>query len=375
MPNTDATLCYVVTIFRTETPEFGVISITNIDTDLDADILSHLMTEFPELQQLTYKLGVAKTEHDATTTPDRLTTCHTDEADGETKPTADLKVDFDGDMYTTPKPAPRSVARGKIGVKAEPAEEGEEGEAQGGYHGLEDMNLDEAIDAEACDEEGSEDGMGSIGKYEDLGELMVVDDLSLHDGEAAMMTTLGEPDHGEGDPEDGTESDSLAPCTTTTSGRKSTRQMTLEEAREKMSKFHAGSNPQYAIVGKMKEAGASGTSGRETIKAMVIGYMAHDSGLPIDQIQAPASLPLDDPTAVALIKAVFEFWGPRYNNFSFDPEALSTLFANLFTEDPKKHAGPKQLFPKKDASLPRDFYDINITLGTGAFYSMHLVIS
>lgn len=149
--------------------------------------------------------------------------------------------------------------------------------------------------------------------------------------------------------------------------RQSRPEMTRERAMELIREFHAGSNPQYAIVGKMKEAGASGGSGGETFKAMVAGYMAHDSGLPINQVQPPASLPLDDPTAVALIKAVLEFWGPRYNNFSFDPEALSTLFANLFTEDPEKHAGPKQLFPKKGASLVRDFYDIKITLGTGAF--------
>jgi hypothetical protein len=408
MPNTDATLCGA--ILRTETPEFGVISITNVDADSDADILSHLMTEFPELQQLTYKCGVAKTEHDAIN-------CPTDEADGETKPTADLKVDFDGDMYATPKAAPRSVARGKIGVKAEPAEEGEE---EAGYHGLEDMNLDEALDAEACDEEGSEDGCGSIGDYGGVGELSEVDDWSIHDGEADEGGSMEEADEEqeqeqedeeEDEEEDGEKKEGTGPmalCTTTTittsSGRESRARRTFDpsesdskrapkkprraatarttaqaakkpraapQPRSPSTKKRKASQLWYlAIVGWLvdkADAFASSEEGRAFVSSMgadddvlslIIKRLLREAVRRMYRAAfpckpAPTTLPLDHPTTRQEVFDMMAFCAPHYN-CTFKPEVLAKLMSSV-------EPGPTQLFPTK----PRDLLDLHITTTTG----------
>jgi hypothetical protein len=240
--------------------------------------------------------------------------------------------------------------------------EGEEGEEEAGYHGLENMNLDEPFDAEASGNEDSEDGCGSIGKYEDVGDGL--EHMDLH--EDFLAEGPGLP-NGALEPPGPFDSLDPPPAPVATARRRSARAATTAQAASAQDNGQEGgqkgpkpsSNVQYPIVGMLTDEArrfASFTGASDDMLPVIIIWLLCQAARRMFKtvlgIEAPSTLNIDDPATRANILYMFGSAAHSYNIHNFNPEALIKKFDST-------EAGPKNLLRS------RNLLDLNVNMGTG----------
>jgi hypothetical protein len=394
-------------LYSTVTADGGYCSTFEADYNTDAHILARMRAAFPHVDKDTFLMLGAVQEGDSQ--PDLSA------FQAVIKPEPDEGhegVGLDTPFYVkTDASSSSNQFDADIVGKLKPAGgvEGEEGEEEAGYHGLENMNLDEPFDAEASGDEDSEDGVG---------ELMETGDCSFHDGEADEDSSDEDSsDEEEDDDDEETDeqeaaSDPMALCTTTTIAaggrprrerkaptifdpseydskmphkkpRKPTTARTTAQAAKKTHRAAQPRSPstkkgkasqenhsqekkpkssrlvQHPIVGMLTDEArrfASFTGASDDMLPLIVKSLLREAVRRMYEkafgSEAPPTLNIDDPATRANIIYMFKSVARSYNIDKFNPKKLIKKFES-------KKPAPKNLL------CSRNLLDLNVNMGTG----------